>query len=123
MKVVYVSGPYRDARGSFYVHQNIERARNMAAALWAEGFVPICPHANSAHMDGAVSDATFLEGDLELVRRSDAIVLLDGWEDSEGAKAEAFLAGQLGKVVYYCNYADPRTDAFRFSTLAAVAML
>lgn len=97
MKVVYVSGPYRGS-SHWEVARNIERAREAARRLWSLGVVVICPHANTAMMDGDGID--FLAGDLELVRRSDAVVMLEGWEASEGARREREEAIRCGIPVY-----------------------
>ncbi len=55
-------------------------------------------------MDGACPDEVFLEGGLELVRRSDAVVLVGDWRESEGTLAEVELALKLDMPVYV--YAD-----------------
>lgn len=39
-------------------------------------------------MGGIVPDEAFLAGDLEILRRCDAVVLLTGWNESAGALAE-----------------------------------
>jgi hypothetical protein len=80
------------------VKRNIDLALEVSRDLWRLGYVPICPHGNSYMMDGPdVPAGTFLRGDLELVRRSDSVCLLPGWEKSEGARGEAALALEAGK--------------------------
>lgn len=100
MKVAYVAGPYR-AKTIYGITQNIEKAKKLAVKLWKKGYAVICPHANSALMDGACDDSAFLDGGLELVRRSDFIVLVDGWKDSTGTLKEIELANELGIPVYH----------------------
>jgi hypothetical protein len=100
MKVVYLSGPYR----SNTVHgivENIRKAEKYAIQLWDEGYAVICPHKNSALLDGIVPDDCFLEGDKEILRRCDIIYMMPGWEYSEGAKAEHQLAKDLGISIIY----------------------
>jgi len=87
MKVVYISGSYR-SKTINGVYENIQAARKEALKWWKEGYAVICPHMNTALMDGACDDSVWLKGDLELLRRSDMVVMLEGWEESEGAKAE-----------------------------------
>lgn len=82
-EVVFISGPYRGD-----VKKNIAHARAASVRLWKAGFVPLCPHLNSANMDGECPDEVFLEGDLELLRRCDSIYMLEGWHRSSGSKAE-----------------------------------
>jgi hypothetical protein len=89
MKLAYVSGKYRDKRGPWYILQNIRAAETVALELWRMGFAVICPHKNTALFDGAVpSDQVWLDGDLEMVRRSDLIVMIPEADDSEGARIE-----------------------------------
>ena len=91
MKLVFVSGPYRGDTDS-----NIAKARELAIQLWQQGYAVICPHMNTAHFDGLCPDEVWLEGDIEMLKRCDAIALVDGWEKSIGANAEYKLACELG---------------------------
>lgn len=99
-KVAYIAGPYRDRRGAWFMRQNIERARAVAAKLWELGYVVICPHANSAYFDGIVSDEVFLAGGIELLKRSDIVFLAPGWGSSAGTLAEIRVARKMGLDVY-----------------------
>jgi len=87
MKVIYVAGPYR-ADTEAEVFDNIMRARSKALDLWREGWAVICPHSNTMFMGSKLCDPKFIEGDLEIVRRCDAIYMLKDWEISEGANLE-----------------------------------
>jgi len=95
MKVLYLAGPYRapTLRG---IINNIRKAEKVAIALWQAGFAVICPHLNTALFDGVCDDKVFLEGDLEILKRCDIVVVLPGWEDSEGTRKEIALAEKLG---------------------------
>jgi hypothetical protein len=101
MKVIYISGKYRDARGEYYVGQNIIAAENAAIQVWKLGGAAICPHKNTSFLGGVCPDDVWLEGDLELVCRSDALWMIDGWEESEGARAERIKALLHGKDILY----------------------
>lgn len=96
--IVFVSGPYR-ARTIFGRALNIYRAWKASKQFWCAGHVPIVPHCNSAFQDGTADDAVFLKGDLEILRRCDAIYLLPNWKKSQGAKEEYRVAKELGLVV------------------------
>jgi Domain of unknown function (DUF4406) len=97
MSLIYIAGPYRGD-----VEKNVEAARKVAVELWKKGHAVICPHANSYKMDEhGVHDDAFLSGDLIILARCDAIVLLSNWEDSAGARAELDYANKLGIPVYH----------------------
>jgi len=97
-RVVYIAGPYRDATGSG-IDDNIHRAREIAKKYWRLGYTVICPHLNSAHMDGLIPDEEFLAAGLELLKRSDIVVLVPGWEESKGTQEERAVALHFGKVI------------------------
>lgn len=101
MLVVYVSGKYRDARGPWYVKKNIELAGDVAIEVWKLGFCAICPHMNTALMEGPLDDPHIIAGDCELVRRSDAVVVLPNWETSEGTRIEVKTALENNKPVFF----------------------
>jgi hypothetical protein len=104
--VVYIAGPY-SADTKEGVEANIQVAHDVAQQLWHMGFAVICPHMNSAHMDGSCKgnmewkDAfkMYLVGDLEFISRCDAVVMLPGWEQSRGSCAEFAFAHWRGILV------------------------
>jgi hypothetical protein len=99
-KVAYVAGPYRDSRGQWFVHQNIESARRVSAELWARGYAVICPHSNTAHFDGVCDDQSFLDGLIDIMLRCDLVVLAPNWQNSSGTHAEIDAAKQSGIPVF-----------------------
>jgi len=99
-QVAYIAGPYR-APDIYRTVQNIRKAEYYACKYWREGYAVICPHKNTALLDGWESDTTWLEGAMELLRRSDVVVMIPGWEDSPGSRAEREEAYSLGKQVIY----------------------
>lgn len=100
MKVIFVSGPYR-ADTKEGREANIQKAKDAAIRLWQQGWVAFCPHLNTAHFDGLCPDEVWLKGDLEMLRRCDAIYILKDWKQSEGSQAEVRLAYKLGLEVYF----------------------
>lgn len=98
-QLAYVSGPYR-APTAWRRHQNIENAKTIGLDLLMMGYAVHVPHANTAHMDGELPDACFLQADLTVLRRCDLVVLVPGWRESEGARAEVAEARRLGIPVY-----------------------
>ena len=87
--LVYVAGPYR-ADTSELVAWNVKAASDMAAFLLKQGIEVVCPHSMTGGWErySFLTDADFLRNGLELLRRCDAVLLLDGWEQSEGTLAE-----------------------------------
>lgn len=104
-RVVYISGPYRAATENG-VYENIQVARVVATEWWRKGYAVICPHLNSAFMGGfggsvEEDQEMLIEGDLELVRRSDIIVMLPTWSTSIGARREKAEANRCNKEVVF----------------------
>jgi len=105
MKVMFISGPYR-AKTEFDLEDNIRRAEKAAMHWWGKGWATICPHKNTAHFGGLYPDEYWLEGDLEFLRRSDAVCMVQGWSRSAGAQAELKLAEELGKEIIFMPDAE-----------------
>lgn len=101
-KVIYIAGPYR-AKTINEVYNNIAEARRRAEWAWANGYIPICPHLNSAFMDGIVPDEIILNSYLQLLELCDVILMITGWEKSDGSRAELRRAQRLSLKVI----ADP----------------
>jgi hypothetical protein len=87
MKLLFVSGPFR-ARDAWSREQNIRRAEELALILWRMGAAVICPHTNTRHFDGAEEDDLWLNGDLTMLERCDAVVMTPDWGGSVGARRE-----------------------------------
>lgn len=98
-KLAYVAGPYRSPTVNG-IHENKEAARRVAVALWQMGFDVFCPHTSSGMMDGAVTDARFLEFGLRMVPICDCLVLVDGWRRSSGTLKEIERAKEHNKPVF-----------------------
>lgn len=104
--VVYIAGPFRakdktHGYNYFEQHQNIMKAEKLSWNVWALGGVALCPHLNTVHFQGSLPDSVWLEGDLELLRHSDVVLMVDGWEKSSGALMEREVAVRLGIPVLY----------------------
>lgn len=99
MKLIYVAGPFR-GKTPWDVAENVRRAERLALDVWKLGAAAVCPHLNTAHFDKTAPDALFLEGTLEMMRRCDAVVVVDGWEKSSGTLAELEVAQERGLPVF-----------------------
>ncbi len=92
----FVSGKYRGD-----IVANIAAARLVAEELWRRGYDVFCPHMNSAYMDGVASDEHFLESGLRFLEVCHLIVMVAGWQESEGARKELKRARELGLNIWY----------------------
>ena len=104
MKLVYVAGAYTSPT-YLGVEANIAAAREACAVLAGMGIAYLSPHQNSAHMEVIAPDVPpefWYEMTMEMLRRSDAILLLPNWTKSHGAQQEDEEAHRLGlpKFVY-----------------------
>lgn len=97
--LIYLAGPIRP-KGNQTLEGNIATAKSIALELWQAGYTVISPHANSdlpiALADKEVEASRWLEGDLEIIARCDAVVVLPDWEQSEGTKGEIAFAEKRG---------------------------
>ena len=102
MKVIYIAGPYHSTC-EWQLEEFLRHAEDAALKLWKEGWAVICPHKNTAHFGGAwgIPDSTWMEGDIEILKRCDAIYMLKRWEQSKGAKRELEVAIECRLEVIY----------------------
>lgn len=102
--IIYTAGKYTGL-----VDENIAVAREWAKKLWEAGHVCICPHLNTAHFeaDCKATYEDYIAGDLKIISRCDAIFMLPGWTDSQGAQKEYKYAIQHGIPVYYAEHGIP----------------
>lgn len=112
--LIYVAGKYRAATREA-VAANIETARQVGIEAARLGWYPVIPHCNTAHMELETlehCDQFWLAGTLELMTRCDAVVLVPGWETSEGTLGEIAKADQLQIPVYRTLDAMPSAVDF-----------
>jgi hypothetical protein len=102
--ILYVAGPYSGA-----VKENIARARAAAITLWEAGHGVLCPHLNTQHFENDCGCAyqDYIRQDLRFLARCDALVMLEGWEESNGARTEHSFAQELGMPIYYFPIVPP----------------
>lgn len=98
MPIFYIAGPMTGLpnfnRESFYA---------MADHIKAEGMTAI----NPATLPDGLTQAQYMDICLAMLRCATHIVMLEGWQNSEGAKIERALAIKSGLIVEYEN-ADER---------------
>ncbi|CAK7037996.1 MAG: hypothetical protein MORG_01591 [Morganella sp. (in: enterobacteria)] len=84
---VYIAGPM-----SGLVNCNRYKFNRMADHLADYGHVAL----NPAILPDGLSQADYMAICVSMLQRCDAILMLNGWQGSEGAKAEHALAKKLG---------------------------
>ena len=105
-KLIYTAGPYTSHEGQFGVWKNIHKASLVAHEIMKYGYAVICPHLNTQYLDGLeISPRDLVAQDLEMIRRSDGIVLIEGWQHSHGARTEIDFCNQQ-KIPVYMSVAD-----------------
>ena len=98
IKVIYIAGAFR-AKTQWGIMQNVRKAEDASLKLWKLGYAVICPHTMTQHFQNECPDEVWLDGCLELLRRCDAIYLVEGWQSSKGSLEEYKLAQFLGLVI------------------------
>jgi len=100
---IYIAGPYRAATPEG-VDANIRRARDAQAELLRRGHHPLCPHSSMAPYEREYADIpeeAYLSTGLAWLRVAHAVLMLPGWEESEGARVEHEAAQRLKLTIYY----------------------
>ena len=109
MKLIYIAGPFRAAsqhcpghQDMFAVQENIMAAMKLGLEVArTPGCFPVIPHANTMFFTGSAPDHVWLEGDIEMLRRSDALLVTSEWHRSSGARAEVEYAKTHGIPIHY----------------------
>jgi nucleoside 2-deoxyribosyltransferase len=100
MRTIYVAGPFK-ADTDEGVEFNIARAEALGKEVGKLGASPVIPHANTRSFHKEFPEEFMLEATLELMRRCDAVVLTEGWQESSGTRDEICEANWLGIPVFY----------------------
>ena len=87
MKVVYLASPY-SANTDWDKWCNIRNAHKAAKEIWQHNMACLSPCSNTAFMGGDIKEQIFLDGDIEMLKRCDAIFMNEGWSKSNGCIAE-----------------------------------
>ncbi len=105
--VIYIAGPYTAQEGKS-VAQNIMAAEAVGKEVALLGHTPLIPHMNTAHWE---QDDRFKSWTPEeiierlckpLIAKSDAILMMDGWAGSKGAKIEfEFVLGRSNIAIFH----------------------
>lgn len=99
MKLVYIAGPFR-GKSAWDIECNIRRAEELSLEVWRLGAAALCPHTNTRFFQNAAPDEVWLKGDLEMLKRCDAVMLTADWKRSSGAMAEVLYAQECNIPVF-----------------------
>lgn len=112
MKVVYVAGPFRcvsqhvpGQQDCWGIQTNVMAAMTIGLEVWRMGAAALIPHANTMFFQNAAPDQVWLDGDLALLAKCDAVVMTPDWERSTGARVEHAFAQAHGIPVFYTTAA------------------
>ncbi len=114
MKIIYVAGKYtawtkdKDKELDWSgIEHNIRTAEMKSIKLWRRGWAVITPHLNTAHYERyedselGLSYKTWIEGDLAILLKCDAMFVMKGWKTSKGTKGEIKFAKEHNIPVFY----------------------
>jgi hypothetical protein len=101
MLLIYVAGPFR-GKTPWEVHCNVNRAEQLAYEVQQiPNCFPVVPHMNTKNFDGLNTAEFWINGTLELMERAcDAVILVEGWERSQGTLGEIARAELRGMPVF-----------------------
>ncbi len=91
MKTIYIAGPISGNPDFLATFTAVE------LNLLSKGWIVL----NPARLPAGMSEPAYMDICLAMVRNADAIMMLDGWEDSQGATCERAYALKLGTKRYY----------------------
>ena len=100
--VIYISGQY-SADSQDGISANIQHAKEWAGKVWQSGFTALCPHLNTQHFESLCSldYEDYIEGDKRLIDGCDALLMIPGWMESDGANEEKRYAESRGIKIFY----------------------
>jgi len=116
MPVLYISGPFSSSDLLHGVERNILTASKYALEAWQKGWSVLCPHKNtSGYQHTYIPYNVWINGDLAFIDRmdankGDALLMLPGWEHSQGAVLERNFASEKGLKIYYAEYGIPEVE-------------
>lgn len=99
VRSIYVSVPISGDSDNFYKHKSL-RIEEMLEDL---GFVVLNPHKIALTVNIRVPQPTYSDYMAQdfwiMLTQADAVLLVDGWLESKGCKAEAFTAHVCQKII------------------------
>lgn len=104
MKRVYVAGPI-SANDPITLFGNEKNGIDTAAWLLLQGFAVFCPHLDFQYLLGVygkdITKEQLQANSMAFVEVCDCMLVLPGWENSDGTKREMYRAEKLDIPVYF----------------------
>lgn len=107
--MAFIAGPFYGNGDDKVIAQNIKIAETVAAELANRRVEFFCPHTHTGALTGkCLVGEDFFRALCRsiLIRVADCLVVLPGWEDSEGTKKEIKLAKELQIPIFYLKSAN-----------------
>lgn len=101
IKLIYLAGSLRGNKIKKAI--NMKRAKRWARYFWLQNVAVYSPHLNSGFIDHPKTDEFMLAANREILKRCDAVVVMQGWEKSIGTKLEIAYAKENGIQVIYID--------------------
>lgn len=98
MKKVYISVPI----SGHDLDDVRKRIQETSELLKAKGYVPVSPLEVQTNLDAPYSE--LMGNDIKALLECDAIILLDGWENSIVCRLEKYVAGLYYKPVFINDF-------------------
>jgi hypothetical protein len=93
-QLVYVAGAYSSPT-AWGRRRNVIRAVRVGLRVMYAGATPVIPHSMFHPFFGSVDESEIIRAGLELLWHCSAIMVLPGWQDSNGTKGEIAEARSL----------------------------
>jgi nucleoside 2-deoxyribosyltransferase len=102
MKLLYLAGPFSHDDPIHGTERNILAASEIALEAWKRGWAAVCPHKNTQGFQHAgIPQEVWYKGDIALMLRCDAVLMLPKYWQSKGAQLELEAAKKAGMAVYF----------------------
>jgi hypothetical protein len=107
---VYIAGPMSPTRGGGPIEylRNCNRMIDAARELIKAGLAPFCPAVDMLYFIGGMDAAQITAEEIKAYSLAwlpacEAVLLMPGWMESVGTRAEAKEAKRLGMQVFTCS--------------------
>lgn len=94
MKKVYISLPI----SGHNLNDVRRRIEDVSELLKSKGYIPVSPLEVQSNLNAPYSE--LMGNDIKALLECDAIILLDGWENSKGCRLEKYAASLYNKPVF-----------------------